>query len=62
MKVSTDIENEIDGIRDKIYGKIKDMPPSERTAYINSRAEAIMKQFHIRFVKSTVENTLETVQ
>jgi hypothetical protein len=62
MKFLTDIENEIDVIRDRIYDEIKDMPSSERTAYINSRAEAVMKQFNIRFVKSAVENTPEVIQ
>jgi hypothetical protein len=44
MNFSIDIENEIDAIRDKIYAKTKDMSPEDRAAYINSRAEAVMKQ------------------
>jgi hypothetical protein len=47
MKFSTDIENEIDAIRDKIYNEVKDMPPMERVVYINSKAEAVMKQLPV---------------
>jgi hypothetical protein len=44
MKSPIDIEDEIDVIRDKIYAGTKNMSPEERAAYINSKAEAVMKQ------------------
>jgi hypothetical protein len=45
MRCSNDIEAEVDSIRDKIYEKTKELTPSERTDFINSRAEEVMKQY-----------------
>jgi hypothetical protein len=38
-----DIEREVDQIRDKIYEKIKNMSPSEQTAYFNENGRKIAK-------------------
>jgi glutamine synthetase type III len=62
MNFSTDIENEVDAIRDKLYNEIKDMSVSERSAYINSGAEAVIKQFDLRLVKSAVRSAADTVR
>ena len=43
MKLTTDIEDAVDAIRDAIYEKIKDMTPEERTAHYNAIAEEARK-------------------
>jgi hypothetical protein len=55
MNIYTDIEDEIDAIRDKIYEKIKDMTPNERTAYYNALAEEARTKYNIRVIKSVPE-------
>ena len=62
MKWTTDIEDEIDTIRDKIYDEIKDMTPGEETAYFNAIAEEARKKYNFRVVKSAKEGAAETVQ
>ena len=54
MRLTTDIEDQIDAIRDKIYEEIKDMTPSEETAYFNAVAEEAKKKYNFRVVKSAV--------
>ena len=39
MKLTTDIEDQVDAIRDEIYEEIKDMSPSDETAYFNAKAK-----------------------
>ena len=39
MKLTSDIEEEVDAIRDKIYKETRDMTPGERAAYYNAVAE-----------------------
>jgi hypothetical protein len=39
LKLTTDIEDQVDAIRDKIYEEIKNMTTSEITAYFNAIAE-----------------------
>ena len=56
MKLTTDIEDEVDAIRDKIYDVIKDMSSSERTAYFNAIAEKARKEHGFRVVKSAIED------
>ena len=56
MKLTTDIEDEIDAIRDKIYEEIKDMTSSERTAYFNAIAEEAKRKYNFHVIKSTVED------
>ena len=41
---SSDIEEEVDTIRDRLYSTIKDMKSGERVEYINARAREIMKK------------------
>ena len=55
MKLTTDIEDEIDAIRDKIYEEIKNMSPSEETSYFNTIAEEAKRKYNFRVVKSAVE-------
>ena len=62
MKLTTDIEDPVDAIRDKIYEKIKDMTSNERTAYFNARADEARKKYNFRVIKSAVKNTVETVR
>jgi hypothetical protein len=52
MNVYTDIEDEIDAIRDKICEEIKDMTPEEEVAYFNAAAEEARTKYNIRVVKS----------
>jgi len=61
MKLTTDIEDQVDAIRDKIYEEIKDMTSSERTAYFNAIAEEARKRYNFRIIKSAVKNTAETM-
>ena len=62
MKLTTDIEDNIDAIRDKIYEEIKDMTSSEETAYFNAIAEEARKKYNFRVVKSVVENAVKNMQ
>jgi cell division protein FtsB len=62
MKLTTDIEDQIDAIRDKIYEEIKDMTSSERTAHYNAIAEEARKKYNFRVIKSAVKDTPETVR
>ena len=61
MKLTTDIEDEIDAIRDKIYEEIKNMTSSEETAYFNTIAEDARKKYNFLVIKSVVEDTAETL-
>ncbi|MDR1787106.1 MAG: hypothetical protein LBR16_01430 [Treponema sp.] len=44
----SNIEEEIDAIRDRIYEEIKDMSAAEQTNYFNSRAEKVCAQFGLK--------------
>ena len=58
IKLTNDIEDQIDAIRDKIYEEIKDMTPDEETAHFNAIAEEARKHgFHV--IKSAVEKPNE---
>jgi hypothetical protein len=59
MKWTTDIENQVDANRDKIYEEIKDMTPDEETAYFNAIAEEARKKHDFRVVKSAIEDTIK---
>ena len=60
MKLTTDIEDEIDAIRDRIYEEIKGMTPHEETAYFNTIAEEARKKHNFRVVKSAAGKPEET--
>ena len=62
MKLTTDIEDKIDTIRDKIFEEVKDMTSGERTSYFNAIAEEARKKYGFRIINSTVENTKTTVR
>ena len=57
MKMTSEIEERFDTIRDKIYEKIKDMSPRERTAYYNAIAEEARAKHNFHVVKSAVNCT-----
>ena len=56
MKMTCEIEDRFDAIRDKIYDKIKDMSPGERTAYYNAIAEEAKIKHNFHVIKSAVNN------
>jgi len=55
MKLTSDIEDQIDAIRDQIYEKIKDLTPSEETAYFNKITEEAQKKYNFKIIKSVSE-------
>ncbi|MDR2517026.1 MAG: hypothetical protein LBC88_06555 [Spirochaetaceae bacterium] len=50
MNIYTDIEDEVDAIRDTIYDEIKDMSAAEELAYFNAAAEEARTKYHIRVI------------
>jgi len=62
MKWTSDIEEQIDAIRDKIYDEIKDMSSSEETAYFNAIAEEARKRYNFRVVKSAIKDTIKVAR
>jgi len=50
--MQTQIEDNVDAIRDAIYEEIKDMTSEERTAYYNSIAEEARKKHNIHVIPS----------
>jgi hypothetical protein len=62
MKLTTDIEDQVDAIRGKIYEEIKGMKPVEETAYFNALAGEAQKKYNFRVVKSAIESTAEAVR
>ena len=54
MNLTNDIEYQIDIIRDEIYEEIKNMPPSEETAYFNAIAQNAKEKYNIKVVNSTI--------
>ena len=61
MKLTTDIEDQIDAIRDKIYEEIKGMTSSEETAYFNALAKEAREKYNFHVIKSAVKNTKNEV-
>ena len=60
MKLTTDIEDQVDVIRDKIYEKIKDMTTEEEVIYFNSLAREAREKYNFHVEKPTLlqqENT-----
>jgi hypothetical protein len=51
------IENEIDAIRDAIYEKIKNMQPSEITAYFKKTTESTIREYGIKTASTAHEVT-----
>jgi hypothetical protein len=52
MRKPTPVEEEINAIRVALYEEIKDMSPSEMTAYIKEQVAPLEKKFGIRPVKA----------
>jgi len=61
LKLTTDIEDQIDAIRDKIYEEIRNMTSSEETAYFNAIAQDARVKYGFRVIKSVVEAPKEAV-
>ena len=61
MKLTTDIEDQIDAIRDKIYEEIKNMTPDKETAHFNAIAEEARKKHGFHVIKSAVERKMNVV-
>ena len=59
MSLTTDIEDAVDAIRDKIYEEIKDMTPTEMTAYFKASVEEARKKGFC-VVDSTAVETIVT--
>ena len=55
MNIYTDIEDEVDAIRDKIYEEIKDMPRQEEIAYFNVCAQEAQTKYNIRVISGIEE-------
>ena len=58
MRLTSDIEDEVDAIRDQIYDETKNMTPTEHVAYFNVKTEEARKR-GIRVVSSAVGDTTE---
>ena len=58
MKWTTDIEDQVDAIRDKIYEEIKNMTSAEETSYFNAIAKEARDKHNFRVVKSAIENPI----
>ena len=58
MKLTTDIEDAVEAIRDKIYNEIKDMTSCEETSYFNAIAEDARKRYNFHVIKSAVKETV----
>ena len=58
MKLTTDTEDEIDAIRNKIYEEIKDMTPGEEVAYFNAIAEEARRKYNFRHINKLKTKTL----
>ena len=58
MRLTSDIEDEVDAIRDQIYEEIKDMTPEEETAFIKAQTESIHEEYGIRTVEGIKEDKL----
>ena len=59
MMSNNPVEDELNNIRIKIYEQTKDMTREERVAYVNSRAEEILKPYGI---KPVYMDTVRTVK
>ena len=61
MKLTTDIEDQVDAIRDKIYEKIKDMTPAEHVAYYKAIADEARKR-GFRVIRSPKEDAQQKAE
>ena len=55
MKKPDTILDEVHAIRNRIERRTKDMTPSERTVYFNTRGEAVAKKYGFKIVANTSE-------
>ena len=54
---SNPVEDELDAIRIRHYEKTKDMTTEERVAYVNSKAEQILKPYGVQPVYLDIVRT-----
>ena len=59
MKLTTDIEDAVDAIRDNIYEETKNMTIGERTAHFNAIAEEARNKFGFHVEKCTTKDSVE---
>jgi len=59
MRKPTPVEEEVHAIRLALYEEMKDMTPSERVAYVNTKGAAIEAKFGIRAVKAPPPREIE---
>ena len=57
MMNNNSVEDELDAIRIRHYEQTKDMTREERVAYVNSRAEQILKPYGIKPVYMDIVRT-----
>ncbi len=62
MKKPDTILDEIHATRYKLYEATKNMTTSERTAYLNRRAEAVARQYGFKIVASVKENSKQNTR
>ncbi|MDR2553656.1 MAG: hypothetical protein LBD31_10905 [Treponema sp.] len=58
MNIYTDIEDEVDAVRNTIYDEIKDMSAAEELAYFNAAAEEAQTKYHIRVIPGIPEGAV----
>ncbi|MCL2659245.1 MAG: hypothetical protein FWD64_01820 [Acidobacteriaceae bacterium] len=54
MKKPDDIEVELNAIRAELYEEIKEMSPSEMTAYMKAQVASINERYGIRAVRGII--------
>ena len=59
MKWTTDIEDQIDAIRDEIYEEIKDMTPAEHVTYFNSIVEEAQMKYNFQVIKAPQADSVQ---
>jgi len=57
MRKPTPVEEELNAIRVALYEEIKDMSPSEMTAYIKAQVAPLEQKFGIQAVKAPPRET-----
>ena len=56
MGLTSDIEDTVDTIRDRIYEETKNMTPAEHVAHFNTIAEEARTKYGFRVAKTAVKN------
>ena len=56
---SNPVEDELDVIRIRLYEQTKDMTTEERVAYVNSKAEQILKPYGVQPIYMDIVRTVK---